>query len=305
MLISVVISTYNRSELLKGCLESLTKQTANVTDYEVIIVDNNSSDKTEEVAGLFVKKYRNLRYVKEFSQGLSHVRNRGYKEALGQYVAYIDDDATASPDWIERILMVFKTITPKPVAVGGEILPFYEKQSPKWFTDDLETRTWGKEKGFLQPPTALYGFSGSNMVFIKEILESYGGFSSNLGMKGNKLRLGEETELFNRIYNEHPWFWYDPDIKVKHLVPLRNMTVSYRLKRAYCSGISNAYLYEKKSCAIILRNYLSLIIKGIISLFRVQWFQRYWQRSFLKNYLPVAYEIGFLKGLISCVRKPL
>jgi glycosyltransferase involved in cell wall biosynthesis len=178
--VSIVVCTYNRAGLLKDALQSLVDQTLESTRFEVIVVDNNSNDPTEGVVRPFIERHNNFRYVREPEQGVSRARNRGYAEARGVYVAYIDDDARALPDWTERILNAFNTVRPEPVAVGGEIHPWYEKSPPGWFSDDLEIRTWGTEKGFLQPPRAKSGFYGSNMAFRKSILESYGGFSAEL-----------------------------------------------------------------------------------------------------------------------------
>lgn len=240
--ISLVVCSYNRAGLIVKCLSSLANQSLEKGLYEVIVVNNGSTDETQKVAEEFAITQPNFRVILEVKQGLSYARNRGYKEALGKYVAYIDDDAKALPDWAEKILTAFETVKPKPVAVGGMILPLYEKPPPSWFTDDLEIRTWGDEKCFLQLPGARYGFSGSNMAFQKSVLEQYGGFSASFGMKGDTLRFGEESELFSRIYKDFPLFWYDPEIKILHLVPERNMNLAYRMKRAYLSGISNALI---------------------------------------------------------------
>ena len=101
--ISVIVCTYNRAYLLKNCLRSLVDQLVETSTFEVIIVNNNATDDTEEVAKSFTEKYPNFRYIIEPNQGLSNARNRGYKEAKGEYVAYIDDDARAYTDWVENI----------------------------------------------------------------------------------------------------------------------------------------------------------------------------------------------------------
>lgn len=132
--LSIVVCTYNRADLLVDCLESLVNQDVDPESYEVIIVNNNSTDKTLEVVDRFAKKYPNIRTVQELNQGLSHARNRGWREARGKYVAYIDDDAKASPDWCKRILNTFSTVTPTPAAVGGQIFPYYETLPPAWFS---------------------------------------------------------------------------------------------------------------------------------------------------------------------------
>lgn len=293
--LSVVVCTYNRVELLKGALQSLVSQTVNKSLYEVLIVDNNSTDQTENIVCRISGMYPNFRYIKEPKQGLSYARNRGFKEARYKYVAYIDDDARASPEWVEKILTAFNTIKPMPLVVGGEIHPWYETAPPAWFTDDFEIRTWGSEKGFLQPPRAQYGFSGSNMAFKKEVFEKYNGFSPDFGIVGDALRLGEEAALFYRIYQDHPFFWYDPEIKVEHWVPAKNMKVSYRLKRAYVGGVTIAGI-TGSSVFTILTTIMSLSFRISTLPLRVRWWEKYWQRSFLKHTQPIAWSMGFLRS---------
>ena len=293
-IISLIICTYNRDDLLEPCLSSLVNQNADRELFEVIVVNNNSTDNTQKIAEDFAKEQPNFRVVTEMTQGLSHARNRGYKEAEGDYVAYIDDDAKAPPDWVERILKAFEKVTPSPVAVGGKYHPWYEEPPPPWFTDDIEVRTWGEKEGFLQPPRAQYGFSGSNMAFQKSLLQSYGGFSPGFGMDGGKMGLGEETELFYRIYKDYPLFWYDPKIIVLHLVPARNMTVSYCLRRTFYGGGVVTRIEGSASLYVIIKAILLLTLNICIFPLRVKWWQKNWRRSFIKQSQPIAGAIGFL-----------
>jgi glycosyltransferase involved in cell wall biosynthesis len=297
ILVSVVVCTYNRAEILKGAIESLCSQTADSSLYEIIVVDNNSTDDTQKVVERFAH-FGNVLYYPENRQGLSHARNRGWQAAQGEYVAYIDDDAKASPDWVERIIDAFESVEPQPVAVGGEIHPWYETTPPQWYTDDFEIRSWGKDKGFLESPKAQSGFSGSNMAFKKSILESYKGFSSEYGMVGSQMRLGDETALFYRIYQNHPLFWYDPDIKVEHWVPSRNMTISYLLRRYFHGGESSIRIHLEGSRFIIIKKILRFMFESIVFPFRVKWWDKNWQRSFLKHARPVCTSLGSLKGLL-------
>ena len=257
-LISVVVPTYNRADLLSGCLFSLAEQTIDKDQYEVIVVDNNSTDETIRVANKFCSNQPNFRVVTETVQGHSQARNRGWREAQGAYVAYLDDDARAHSDWCRRIIDAFSHICPKPVAVGGRIYPWYMVAPPSWFLDDFEIRTWGNKKKFLDATTGQYGFSGSNMAFQKNILELYGGFSSKYGMVGGELRMGEDTELFIRIHKSYPLFWYDPEITVEHYTPSRNMKFSYRYQRYYNIGKSLALMNGAKSNLRYIREVLFL-----------------------------------------------
>lgn len=241
-LLSVVVCSYNRAGLLPGCLDSLVGQTLDPSLYEVIVVDNNSTDRTGEIAAGYAELYPNFRVVTEPRQGLSNARNRGWRVACGSLVAYLDDDAKATFSWCEGIVRAFQTVLPRPAAVGGEIRPWYSCAPPRWFSDALEARTWGSHAHFLASSCARYGFSGSNMAFPKEILVGFGGFSAELGMMGGTMALGEETELFTRIYADHPHFWYDPAISVFHLVPPGNMRLGYRFRRSFKCGAAIAQI---------------------------------------------------------------
>ena len=106
--LTVVVCTYNRSDLLAGCLESLCQQTIKKDKFEIILVDNNSTDNTSEIAKGFLDQ-SNFRYLLETSPGLSHARNRGLNEAKGEYVGYIDDDARAKYDWLETAINIIES----------------------------------------------------------------------------------------------------------------------------------------------------------------------------------------------------
>uniref|UniRef100_A0A6S6M022 Glycosyltransferase n=1 Tax=Citrifermentans bremense TaxID=60035 RepID=A0A6S6M022_9BACT len=249
-LLSVVVCTYNREALLRHCLQSLAGQTLDKERYEVLVIDNNSTDGTRTVASSFAPRIPNLRLVLEPRQGVSHARNRGWREAQGELVAYIDDDAQACPEWCERIVAAFTTMSPRPVAVGGEIRPWYEATPPSWFCDDFELRSWGKGAGFLKPPRAKHGFSGANMAFAKSALEELGGFSPRYGCAtGESTGPGEETDFAQRLYSKHPLFWYDPAIFVRHWTPARFTTVSFILRRSYNSGRSLAVMQGRRICS--------------------------------------------------------
>lgn len=243
-LLSVVVCTYNRAALLPGCLDSLVWQTLSPDHFEVIIVDNNSTDATREVAEGYAARHSHFCALTEPVQGLSNARNRGWRDARGTLVAYLDDDAKATPAWCEGIVRAFDRVHPRPSAVGGRILPWFDTSPPAWFCEALETRSWGDEAEFLQGFSARYGFSGSNMAFEREVLQAFGGFRPDFGMIGGKLWLGEETELFCRIYAARPFFWYDPAIVVSHLVPDRNMRLGYRLHRAFLCGAAVARIEQ-------------------------------------------------------------
>ena len=232
--ISVAVCTYNRADVLPKCLESLINQTADKELFEVLIIDNNSTDGTKEIAEDFCKEHLNFRYIFEEKQGLSHARNRAIDEAKGTYLAYIDDDAIADKEWVGKIISVIqnnKDIT----AFGGKILPWYNTEKPKWFKDEFGLHSWGEEHLQLSLQNYPFGLSGSNMIFKKDILAKYNGFSAEYGMTGNKIAFGEESLLFNKMLGNNENVQYFPGIFVYHLVSDK----SYSLKEAFFSIFAN------------------------------------------------------------------
>jgi len=231
--ISVIICTYNRAGMLARVLESLDHQTLDRARYEVIVIDNNSTDQTSQL----VEAHRGRalhRYCVETRQGLAYARNRGVREADGHYVGFIDDDGEAKADWLERALDCL-TSPSLPLAVGGPVLPLYDAPKPEWFKDEYETRWKGDQPRCLIPGESL---SGSNMFFRRDIVQRCGGFDVRVGVCGDVLSVGEETGLFARIWLEYPGalIYYSPGIVVRHSVPSFKMHVSYLMKRAFVSG---------------------------------------------------------------------
>jgi len=240
LVISVVICTYNRQEMLKGCLKSLFEQDCDLSKFEVIVIDNNSTDETHMVAQLY-ETHSNFRYVLETKQGLGYARNRGLTEAQGQYVAYIDDDVQLPPGCLRVVLELITTTQPSPHCLGGPILPFYTTPKPDWFKDKYEIRMLGEDLRYLKRGQS---FIGAFMIWMKKALEEMGGFNVDLGVKGDYLAVGEDTAAFHKMWllNEKPQFLFSPRLMVYHWVPKEQMKVVYRLKRNFAEGF---YLYHE------------------------------------------------------------
>lgn len=280
---------------MSRCLNSLVNQTLREELYEVIIVDNNSSDNTQQLAKEYVQNHTNFSLISEMKQGLSHTRNKGWKIAQGKYVAFIDDDAKATSNWCEQIVHAFENVSPAPNAVGGLIYPYYEKKPPKWFSDEFEIRSWGEKPLFLTGNAAKRGFSGSNMAFPSVILEKYGGFSTDYGLKGRKLRLSEDTEFFYRISKHERFFWYDPQIKVYHWTPVHKMRPGYRFLRTYKTGQSLAQM-ERPNMSLTTYcrdwiNFLRFLLKFPYSVLNSQGNRK---TSHIKLLEQLASYLGFL-----------
>jgi glycosyltransferase involved in cell wall biosynthesis len=232
-LISVVICTYNRAVDTKRAARSLLDQRGVDVPWELIVVDNNSTDATADVVRSLAAADPRVRYCREEQQGLSHARNRGWREARGRYVGYLDDDAIARAGWLaaaERIIAAHS-----PAMFGGPYYPFYTTPRPPWFKDEYGSRELAAQDGPLPPDETL---SGGNMFARRDLLESLGGYSSGFGMTGNRIAYGEETHLQQRLRAQKPdaLIYYDRRLAIDHLVRADKMLLSWRWRQAIAQG---------------------------------------------------------------------
>lgn len=233
VLISVVICTFNRSDLVGTLLHGLCRQTMDKSEYEIIVVDNNSSDDTCDVAKCFCQDYPNVRYCFEEQQGLSHARNRGWWEARGEYVGYIDDDCKAPEQWLAVAKEVIQEVSP--AVLGGPYYAFYNSPKPAWWRDWYRSCEHAEKARALRQDEYL---SGNNIFFRRGILEVLGGFDTSLGMSGGSLAYGEETAFLRRMRKSmsHELIYYDPRLFVYHLVPERKMSLWWTARQRFAGG---------------------------------------------------------------------
>lgn len=211
--------------------------------FEVIVVDNNSVDGTAELASRYSRRHRNFRYVFEKNQGLSHARNRGYSESKGEYLAYLDDDAKAPPEYLSTALEVIRSHDPD--IFGGPVYPYYTETKPRWFKDEYEIRQHSSTSGF----SKTCGISGSNYIIKKKLLKQLGLFDVRLGMTGYKLWYGEERKVVETYRKVTPTskqrVYYALECYVLHHVPRRKMRMRYMLLRYYEGGRMNVLVKER------------------------------------------------------------
>ena len=134
-MLSVIVCTYNREKYIGPLLESIAANDLSKSDYEIVLVDNNCTDNTHQVCDAFESAHPDIRfrYVKETEQGLSAARNKGIKEAKGDILVYVDDDALVDSHYLRDYAEWFAA-HPQTMACGGPIMPLYETQEPKWMT---------------------------------------------------------------------------------------------------------------------------------------------------------------------------
>lgn len=295
--ISAVVCTFNRADLLTGALESLCEQDLPANQYEIIVVDNASTDETNQLVQSIIDKHPGHRivYIYEAQPGLGYARNTGFRQAQGEYIAYTDDDALLPKDWLSRAVQLHH-MTPPPLCVGGKITPFYTTAKPEWYKDCYSTATWGDEPRLLRRGES---FSGPNMIWRKSALENSPGFAVHVGVKGNELSLGEETMLFEQLWMQPdpPVFYYSPDLVVKHWVPPFKMKVSYRLKRQFVAGEIQVKMHGPRRW-YNRPGYLRGALWKLIRLIRPVWSQRKnhaCRENWLMEDCPViTYQLGIV-----------
>jgi glycosyltransferase involved in cell wall biosynthesis len=237
---SVVIGTLNRSDMLEPSLRSLLRQTTAPGTFEIIVVDNGSTDRTIPLVESLIAEAPYMRLVHEPKRGLSNARNRGIAEARTPLVAFFDDDGVAEPDWAERILAVFRD-EPDTGAVGGRIHVRWPADRPSWMGASLEGYyghfDCGDRRREITLPT--YPF-GPNMVIRRDRLQQIGGFRSELGPTGRNLMACGETDLFQRLHQQPLKVIYEPAAVVHHVVPAERATRKWSLVRSFRHGICSA-----------------------------------------------------------------
>ena len=241
--ITVIISTFNRCQFLKEALESILSQEYDDGYFEIIIVDNNSTDGTRELVSGYSSAYPGIvKYVREERQGLSNARNRGVQEAEGAIVAFIDDDATADRGWLKGIMEVYENY-PDAGVVGGRIEPVWLSKKPGWLTQNLEMSfgvlNYGNEIQELSFPKTPFGgnFSIKRVLFL-----ALDGFCRNLGRSGDRLLSSEETLLCYLVEQDKKKLYYTPKAVVHHKILPERLNRRYLFKKAYTQGISNVIL---------------------------------------------------------------
>lgn len=305
--VSVIICTRNRKAYLAKAINSLLSQTVPCADFEIIVVDNASSDGTDHFVKEYYGDYKNILYVHEPKIGLSRARNTGSKMARGKYLAYLDDDAVASARWIECISAVFENIYPEPACIGGDIDLIWEIQRPAWLSDDLTTYL-GNNK-LTNTPRFLhegeYVFGGNMVLAKNKIQHIVELFDENLGRNGNNLMSNEEISLQDLLREEGKNIYYAPDILVLHHARKECLTRMWFMKRMYYQGLSSA-VNNRMSCItreVAFIAVVRFVIETMVLAYLV--FVTKHKKGVFQNTLEFLYKFGIVKGnyLIATARQ--
>jgi len=244
---SIIVCTYNRHKSLQHTLNCIAAQiVSQEVTWEVIVVDNNSSDRTREIVQAYqkAKVIPCLRYEFEEKQGLSHARNRGIRSAHGDVVLFTDDDVCPEPDWVQRVLEGMDSYNCD--ACGGCIAPVWEAPAPQWLTDRfygfLALRIDENGPRFVTEASDMP--YGANMAFRRCVFERIGVFDSNLGRKGSFLASGEEIDLFKRLIASGGNVMYHPQARVHHHIEAFRMKKKYFRRWRFQTSYNKVQLFD-------------------------------------------------------------
>ena len=294
--LSLIVATYNRSASLIRALEAVAQQNAPASEWECVVINNNSTDDTQERFAEFVAAHPdlNIRMVTELRQGLSFARNRGIRESEAEYIAIIDDDERISPDFITSYISLFDS-TPDAVAAGGPIVAEYPSGRPRWMSHFTErpianTMYFGdKVREF--PEGRIPG--GGNMAMRRSAVRRYGVFDTSLGYVGESLVGGEECDLFERLRIAEAKYYYVPTAVMYHIIPPEKLTANYLSRLSYNIGVSQLRraLYYRRRARVRIKE----IFKWGVTLVLALWYLVTLQWSKAKYLLMMRYNIT--KGL--------
>lgn len=240
-MISLIVCTYNRCNFIYSTLEHIAANHYPSDKYEIVLINNNSTDDTEAECNRFKATYPDMpfRYFVETQQGLSYARNRGIAEASGDMLVFLDDDSFVDTDYLAKLEAHISSI-PDMMAFGGRITPQFESGvEPKWLSN--WTYSWVSAINMGDKVRLFVGSKfpiGANMGLKKSCVDKIGLFNTALGRTEKNLMGGEEKDLFNRVKKLDMPIYYLPDVHVHHIIPPQRTTDAYIVKMAQGIGIS-------------------------------------------------------------------
>jgi glucosyl-dolichyl phosphate glucuronosyltransferase len=306
--ISVIVCTYNRIDSLLRVLQDLKKQiiTEGSFAWELVIVDNNSTDGTKAV----IENYReneqlSVQYVFEPRQGKSFALNAGVQAARGEVLAFTDDDVILNEHWLSSIHIA---VTRYPYnCFGGKVLPVLEDALPSWLSkDDRKYRIYGgpivtHDRGneIKKYDETMWVPIGSNMFIRKKLFEKYGHFDTRLGFYSKEtLVYGEDSEIMFRFKKGGEAVLYYPEAVVHHPAPADRIKKSYFRRWHWGAGRGAARWMDFASGSVrylnvpryLIRQFLEDLVWWLIVLPGGKEYKKFYYEMQLLYKLGIIYE---------------
>jgi glycosyltransferase involved in cell wall biosynthesis len=241
--VSLIICTRNRSQLLADACRSMLEMEAPETSWELLIVDNDSTDDTLALArSIADANPGKVRVMVEKEIGLSATRNAGIRAARGQLLAFLDDDAFPARDWLSGIRAALAG--PGVLCAGGPVEPLFQGELPTWLDDRFLPYLTVWDKGSEPQPLTYNEYPrGANIAYRREAFERFGLFSPHLGRKGSALTSCEEIEHCLRIERGGGLILYTPEARIRHWVDASRITPEWMMRRFAAQGRSEAIIH--------------------------------------------------------------
>ena len=278
---SIIVPTYNRSALLAALLKSF--QSMRIPEgvtWEVIVVDNNSSDDTRHVIDGFIHDgVLPLRYCLEVRQGAAHARNSGIHASRGKVLVFFDDDEIVVEDWFAVVHSAFQRYSC--AAVGGRVLPRWISRPPDWYTTDGPYKIIGPIQDH-DLGEAIIDYNdeaqmplGGNFAVSRECFDKYGLFRTDMGpLRGEAYVMGEDTEFCLRLLESGERLVYLPAAVTFNAVHAERLTKKFCRSFYFRLGRSMAMLRRTTARRLIgvprhlFRRVVELMVVWIGSMLR-------------------------------------
>jgi glucosyl-dolichyl phosphate glucuronosyltransferase len=248
--ISVIIPTYNRCTVLQRTLQSVAHLDASPKAFEVIVVDNGSTDTTRESFESIRSRFPKIdfRYFREPIPGLLAGRHRGVREARGDVCAFLDDDVRLSPSWLLAMEEAFQD--PATILAGGPSRPLFECSPPDWLNNFHDENDQGRfciwlslfdggDRSKRVDPCYVFGL---NFAIRKKALVEFGGFNPDLITKSLQRFQGDgEFGLTLKLRRENIKALYHPNASLLHELPAKRLTAEYFEQRGFRQGVCDSY----------------------------------------------------------------
>jgi glycosyltransferase involved in cell wall biosynthesis len=237
---SVVIPTLNRAEQLRPLLDSLLMQCAGRIEFEILVVDNGSSDRTRAVVEEYAASDERIRYVYEPRPGVSHARNAGIEQARAPILAFIDDDVEAAPDWLSSLKRAFDE-HPEADCVGGRVRPRWRTPRPAWLTNDHVGAIAVQDRPnffTVGPHNASPCLLTANFACRRSVFAEVGTFSP-------AFRRGQDRELQLRMWRAGKVGVYCPDVEVTVEPPAERLVKEYHRQWQVTTAMYHALMWYR------------------------------------------------------------
>jgi glycosyltransferase involved in cell wall biosynthesis len=296
--ISVILPTYNPNiSRLNETISGLKKQTLNVMQWELIIVDNNSTPAVD----IDITWHPNHKVIIALNQGLTYARLMGFDQAAGRYIIMVDDDNILDKDYLANTLQIFKA-NPKLGAIGGKSKPLFETSPPEWLKEfysnlalrdmgeNILTTAWKNEYPSFAPIGAGMAIRQSALdVYISKINSTNTIITDRTA---NSLNSGGDNDIVLELLKSGWEIGYFPTLVLDHIIPKLRMEPCYMARLINNTNKSWVHVLEKHHI-----NPWKKVAKWTVPIRKIKaWFTyRAWKNE--TNYIKWQGSCGLFDGL--------